>query len=174
MPGLRSQEVGEQYATVLNIGSYLQQTPFPLFVNTVAIRLAETFRDGCVLNNFFHRSILKIGKKTSESCFIHKKFRFIVISLHMFTHFSSNQLRYYIVKAFSECEHELSKVFSDDELARRILKVSHSNDPTARALTLQLLGAISPILRDNKMVCRYYFRSQDNYLEIPATITIEL
>lgn len=63
----------------------------------------------------------------------------------------SNQLRSCLIRVVGECETELSKVFSRDEVARRILKVSHSNDPIARALTLQLLGCLAPLLSDNKL-----------------------
>lgn len=51
-----------------------------------------------------------------------------------------------------ECSTELRLVFSNDEVARRILKVSHSNDPLARSLTLQVLAKLASVVAENKQV----------------------
>lgn len=51
-----------------------------------------------------------------------------------------------------ECSTELRLVFSSDEVARRILKVSHSNDPLARSLTLLILAKLAPVVAENKQV----------------------
>lgn len=51
-----------------------------------------------------------------------------------------------------ECSTELRLVFSNDEVARRVLKVSHSNDPFARSLTLQILAKLASVVAENKQV----------------------
>lgn len=51
-----------------------------------------------------------------------------------------------------ECAEELKLVFSNEEIARRILKVSHSTDSVARSLTLQMLAQLAPIVAENKQV----------------------
>ncbi|VDN05965.1 unnamed protein product [Thelazia callipaeda] len=61
-----------------------------------------------------------------------------------------NELRSCVVRVMDECSTELRLVFSNDEVARRILKVSHSNDPWARSLTLQLLAKLASIMAENK------------------------
>ncbi|VDD91111.1 unnamed protein product [Enterobius vermicularis] len=52
----------------------------------------------------------------------------------------SNDLRLCLVRVMGECAEELKLVFSNEEIARRILKVSHSTDSVARSLTLQMLA----------------------------------
>jgi hypothetical protein len=50
--GLRSSDVGEQYATITSLHAFLRSNPFALFVNTIVLRVAETFRDGSLLAPF--------------------------------------------------------------------------------------------------------------------------
>ena len=44
--GLRSRKIGDQYEAILKVRTYLQQIPFPLFANTVLLRLVEAFHSG--------------------------------------------------------------------------------------------------------------------------------
>ncbi|CAI4233415.1 unnamed protein product [Auanema sp. JU1783] len=64
----------------------------------------------------------------------------------------SNELRLCVARVLSECHSHLSLVFSRAEILKKILTVSHSNDPEARALTLQILASLAPVFPDNKQV----------------------
>ncbi|WKX95632.1 hypothetical protein Q1695_012246 [Nippostrongylus brasiliensis] len=108
--GLRSPSLGDQLATVVSTASLIQANPFPMYVNTVIVRLADAFKDG------------------------------------------SNALRMTIARVLSECRSHLSLVFSGSEIFKRFLSVSHSNDPVARAMTLQVLASLAPISPESKQV----------------------
>ncbi|VDO81191.1 unnamed protein product [Heligmosomoides polygyrus] len=64
----------------------------------------------------------------------------------------SNPLRMTIARVLSECRSHLSLVFSGSEIFKRFLSVSHSNDPVARAMTLQVLASLAPISPESKQV----------------------
>jgi hypothetical protein len=67
---------------------------------------------------------------------------------------SLNLIRLRIVKLFKDFENELSGAMpsSDDEIVRRIMKVSHSNDYKARSLAMLFLSALAPVVYANKKV----------------------
>uniref|UniRef100_A0AAF5Q355 Integrator complex subunit 7 n=2 Tax=Wuchereria bancrofti TaxID=6293 RepID=A0AAF5Q355_WUCBA len=73
-----------------------------------------------------------------------------------------NELRLCIVRVMGECSSELRLVFSNDEVARRVLKVSHSNDPLARSLTLQILAKLASVVAENKQVHHLIVTSIDS------------
>ncbi|VDK67051.1 unnamed protein product [Litomosoides sigmodontis] len=73
-----------------------------------------------------------------------------------------NELRLCIVRVMGECSTELRLVFSNDEVARRVLKVSHSNDPLARSLTLQILAKLASVVAENKQVHHLVVTSIDS------------
>uniref|UniRef100_W6NFP3 Integrator complex subunit 7 n=1 Tax=Haemonchus contortus TaxID=6289 RepID=W6NFP3_HAECO len=108
--GLRSPSLGDQLATVVSTASLIKANPFPMYVNTIVVRLADAFKDG------------------------------------------SNPLRMTIARVLSECKSHLSLVFSGSEIFKRFLSVSHSNDPVARAMTLQALASLAPISPESKQV----------------------
>ena len=64
----------------------------------------------------------------------------------------SNFLKLCVLRVCQESERHLDKVSSVDELVRRVINVINSNDPVARALTLRILGALSPIIPERKPV----------------------
>ncbi|MCP9262141.1 hypothetical protein DINM_005433 [Dirofilaria immitis] len=76
--------------------------------------------------------------------------------------FSCNELRLCIVRVVGECSTELRLVFSNDEVARRVLKVSHSNDPLARSLTLQVLAKLASVVAENKQIHHLVVSSIDS------------
>lgn len=63
-----------------------------------------------------------------------------------------NVVRLRIVRTVKECGSNIRVAFSSDEIVRRIMKVSHSNDYKARSLTLLFLEALAPIIHSNKKV----------------------
>jgi len=65
---------------------------------------------------------------------------------------SMNAIRLRIVTAVRECSGSLSLAFSDDEIVRCIMKVSHSNEPYARSLTLLFLASLAPLVCEDKKV----------------------
>ncbi|KAM3718923.1 Integrator complex subunit [Dirofilaria immitis] len=73
-----------------------------------------------------------------------------------------NELRLCIVRVVGECSTELRLVFSNDEVARRVLKVSHSNDPLARSLTLQVLAKLASVVAENKQIHHLVVSSIDS------------
>jgi hypothetical protein len=65
---------------------------------------------------------------------------------------SSNLIRLRIVKLLKECESDLSSAVSSEEIVRRIMKVSHSNDYKARSLAMLFLASAAPAVHANKKV----------------------
>ncbi|CAD5213155.1 unnamed protein product [Bursaphelenchus okinawaensis] len=63
-----------------------------------------------------------------------------------------NLIRLRIVKLLKECGVDLAVVFSRDEIVRKVMKVSHSNDYKSRALTMLFFAAAAPIVHSNKKV----------------------
>lgn len=61
-----------------------------------------------------------------------------------------NLIRLRIVKLLKECGTDLT--FANDEMIRRAMKVSHSNDYKSRALTMLFFAAAAPIVHHNKKV----------------------
>ncbi|TKR81168.1 hypothetical protein L596_015091 [Steinernema carpocapsae] len=84
----------------------------------------------------------------------------------------SNQLRLVIVRVIRECTSEFSLVTSNDEIVRKVIKVSHSNDDNARALMLQFTSAISQAVSENKQLHHLLLESLDteSHTELVATI----
>ncbi|CAB3405319.1 unnamed protein product [Caenorhabditis bovis] len=64
----------------------------------------------------------------------------------------SNDLRVGIARALGQCGSHLSLAFSSAEILRRILTVSHSNDPDAREAVLDMLASLAVICPDNTQV----------------------
>lgn len=106
--GLRSQHFCEQTATLCRVTRAFNDHPLPTFVNSIVLRLAETFRDG------------------------------------------SNDLRVAIARVLGQCESQLTLAFSSVEIFRRIMTVSHSNDPEARETVLDTLKCLSIMDPENK------------------------
>ncbi|KAH7726376.1 integrator complex subunit 7-like [Aphelenchoides avenae] len=125
--GLRSSTLAEQLATITNCVTYVNDNPFPLFVNTVLVRLAEAFQGDAEFMNV---------------------------------------VRLRIVRTVKECGSNIRVAFSSDEIVRRIMKVSHSNDYKARSLTLLFLEALAPIIHSNKKVHHLLIESLDSSDEI--------
>ncbi|OZJ06918.1 hypothetical protein BZG36_00158 [Bifiguratus adelaidae] len=70
---------------------------------------------------------------------------------------SSNSVRFQIYKSILRAsERHLKKLINVDEVVRRLTPVIASNDPIARAVTLRVLGCMSPILAGNLDV-QYWF-----------------
>ncbi|KAI6218349.1 Integrator complex subunit 7 [Aphelenchoides fujianensis] len=65
---------------------------------------------------------------------------------------SFNLLRLRIIKLLQECRTDLSAAFSSEEVVRRVMKVSHSNDYKSRSLTMLFLAAVAPVVFENKKV----------------------
>ncbi|CAI5442708.1 unnamed protein product [Caenorhabditis angaria] len=61
----------------------------------------------------------------------------------------TNDVRVSIARALGQCGSQLTLAFSSAEIFRRILVVSHSNDPNAREATLDVLSAIAPIFPES-------------------------
>ncbi|KAI1697725.1 integrator complex subunit 7 [Ditylenchus destructor] len=126
--GLQSTSLPDVLSAIMDTPAYIEQMPFPVFVNTVLLRLAEAFQ----------------GEKLSAK-------------LEQFV----NMTRLRIVKSVKEFSHHLHVAFSGEEIVRRIMKVSHSNDFYARSLTLLLLAALAPLISENKKVHHLLIESLD-------------
>lgn len=63
-----------------------------------------------------------------------------------------NLIRLRIVKLLKECGLDLGVACSSDEVVRRVMKVSHSNDYKSRALTMLFFAAAAPVVHANKKV----------------------
>uniref|UniRef100_A0A915E4N5 Integrator complex subunit 7 n=1 Tax=Ditylenchus dipsaci TaxID=166011 RepID=A0A915E4N5_9BILA len=137
--GLQSASLPDVLATITNAPVYVDQMPFPIFVNSVLIKLAEAFQ----------------GEKLSPK-------------LEQFV----NLTRLRIVKAVQEFRRHVHVAFSSEEIVRRVMKVSHSNDYHARSLTLLFLAALAPLISENKKVHHLLIESLDcsEDTELSATI----
>uniref|UniRef100_A0A1I8AHD8 Integrator complex subunit 7 n=1 Tax=Steinernema glaseri TaxID=37863 RepID=A0A1I8AHD8_9BILA len=84
----------------------------------------------------------------------------------------SNQLRLIIVRAVRECSSEFSLFSANEDVVRRVIKVSHSNDDKARALMLQFTSAIAPLVSDDKQLHHLLIESleSESNVELLATI----
>ncbi|GMS84522.1 hypothetical protein PENTCL1PPCAC_6697 [Pristionchus entomophagus] len=71
----------------------------------------------------------------------------------------SNSLRGVISRSLGQMDEQLLLVFSHNEVCRRLLIVSHSNDPLARAHTLTTLSSIACIAKENKEVHTFVIES---------------
>ena len=66
---------------------------------------------------------------------------------------SLNLVRLRIIKLLQECGTDLAVAFSSEEIVRRVMKVSHSNDYKSRSLTMLFMAAVAPVVYENKKVC---------------------
>ncbi|PIC46126.1 hypothetical protein B9Z55_005921 [Caenorhabditis nigoni] len=66
-------------------------------------------------------------------------------------------LRVAIARALSQCGTHLTLAFSTPEIFRRILTVSHSNDPNARETVLDVLAELSALLPESNQ-CHHLIR----------------
>lgn len=90
----------------------------------------------------------------------------------LFRSSTTNFLRKLVLQVAERSVTHLDKIISCDEICKRILTVSYSNDPISRAITLRLLGCLSNALSDRKQIhhlIRTSFDSHDNE-ELEAAI----
>ena len=85
----------------------------------------------------------------------------------------SNFCKLLIHRVIQESSNHLDKISNSEEFIRRIFSVSYSNDPIARAITLQVLAAISHIAHDRKDIHHCIRSSLDSSDEIEVTAAIE-
>ncbi|GMR36806.1 hypothetical protein PMAYCL1PPCAC_07001 [Pristionchus mayeri] len=71
----------------------------------------------------------------------------------------SNSLRGVIARSLGQMDDQLLLVFSHNEVCRRLLIVSHCNDPIARGHTLTALASIACIAKENKEVHTFIVES---------------
>lgn len=77
------------------------------------------------------------------------------------------------MKLVEECEPYLNGVFSQEQIVQEVIFVSHSTDVKARSLSLMFLGALAPIIYENKQVHHLLLESLDSahQLEVKAAIS---
>ena len=84
----------------------------------------------------------------------------------------SNFIRLCVLSVVRQSERHLDKITNVDEFVKRVFSVIHSNDPTARALTLRTLGAVASIIPERRQAhhnIRSALDSQDS-IELRAAI----
>ncbi|XP_073994843.1 integrator complex subunit 7 [Rhodnius prolixus] len=84
----------------------------------------------------------------------------------------NNFLRLWVLRVCQQSEKHLDKILNVEEFVRRIFSVSHSNDPVARALTLQTLGSLAGVIPERQQVHHSIRRSLDSHdsVEVEAAI----
>lgn len=84
----------------------------------------------------------------------------------------NNFLRHWVLRVCQQSEKHLDKILNVDEFVRRIFSVTHSNDPVARALTLQTLGSVAGVIPERQQVHHSIRRSLDSHdsVEVEAAI----
>lgn len=85
----------------------------------------------------------------------------------------SNFCKLLILRVIQESVNHLDKISNSEEFIRRIFSVSYSNDPVARAITLQVLAAISQIAHDRKNIHHWIRSSLDSSDEVELSAAIE-
>ncbi|KAF8361182.1 hypothetical protein PRIPAC_88105 [Pristionchus pacificus] len=83
----------------------------------------------------------------------------IVVRLSEIFMTGSNSLRGVIARSLGQMDEQLLLVFSHNEVCRRLLMVSHCNDPIARGHTLTALSSIASIAKENKEVHTFIVES---------------
>lgn len=99
----------------------------------------------------------------------------IVIGINyknLIIHFRSNLTRLWVLRVCQQSEKHTEKILNVDEFVRRIFMVIHSNDPTARALTLRTLGAVAGVIPEKHQVHHAIRRALDSHdvVEVEAAI----
>ncbi|KAK0404664.1 hypothetical protein QR680_017561 [Steinernema hermaphroditum] len=84
----------------------------------------------------------------------------------------SNQLRLVITRAMRECSEEFALFSGNEDVVRRVIKVSHSNDDKARALMLQFASAIAQLVSGNKQLHHLLIESLDSESNVELLATI--
>ncbi|XP_014239992.1 integrator complex subunit 7 [Cimex lectularius] len=84
----------------------------------------------------------------------------------------NNFLRLWVLRVCQQSEKHLDKILNVDEFVKRIFSVIHSNDPVARALTLQTLGSIAGVIPNRQQVHHNIRRCLDSHdsVEVEAAI----
>lgn len=85
----------------------------------------------------------------------------------------SNFCKLLILRVIQESVNHLDKISNSEEFIRRIFSVSYSNDPVARAITLQVLASISQISHDRKDIHHCIRSSLDSTDEVEFSAAIE-
>ena len=70
----------------------------------------------------------------------------LILSFSFLLLLSNNQTRGYILKVFLATQSHFQKILNLDEIVKRLVSVTYTNDPVARALTLRVLGSMSAVL----------------------------
>ncbi|XP_014282117.1 integrator complex subunit 7 [Halyomorpha halys] len=84
----------------------------------------------------------------------------------------NNFLRLWVLRVCQQSEKHLDKILNVDEFIKRVFSVIHSNDPVARALTLQTLGSVAGVIPERQQVHHSIRRSLDSHdsVEVEAAI----
>ncbi|CAL8071080.1 unnamed protein product [Calicophoron daubneyi] len=85
---------------------------------------------------------------------------------------SNNYIRLCILRACNECRPHLGKLTVCDDIVRKLMPFTASNDPTARALTLRLFGTLSRITREHTGVHHAILKQIESHYEVESDAAI--
>uniref|UniRef100_A0A5K3F0T7 Integrator complex subunit 7 n=3 Tax=Mesocestoides corti TaxID=53468 RepID=A0A5K3F0T7_MESCO len=84
----------------------------------------------------------------------------------------NNFVRLGILRASTDCRSQLEKLTISDDIVRKLIPLTDSNDPTARALTLRLFGVLSRIVKDNISVHHVLMSKLESHYEVELSAAI--
>ncbi|CAH8475640.1 unnamed protein product [Schistosoma turkestanicum] len=84
----------------------------------------------------------------------------------------NNYLRLCILRACTECRTHFKKLTVCEDIIRKLLPFTESNDPTVRALTLRLFGILHEITRDHLGVHHAILKQIESHYEVESDAAI--
>ncbi|THD21772.1 Integrator complex subunit 7 [Fasciola hepatica] len=84
----------------------------------------------------------------------------------------SNYLRLCVLRACTECRAQLEKLTICDDIVRKLMPFTSSNDPAARALTLRLFGTLSRITSEHIGVHHAILKQINSHYEVESDAAI--
>ncbi|KAH8859408.1 Integrator complex subunit 7 [Schistosoma japonicum] len=84
----------------------------------------------------------------------------------------NNYLRLCILRACTECRAHFKKLTVCEDIIRKLLPFTESNDPTVRALTLRLFGILNEITRDHLGVHHAILKQIESHYEVESDAAV--
>ncbi|CAH8505045.1 unnamed protein product [Schistosoma rodhaini] len=84
----------------------------------------------------------------------------------------NNYLRLCILRACTECRTHFKKLTVCEDIIRKLLPFTESNDPTVRALTLRLFGILNEITRDHLGVHHAILKQIESHYEVESDAAV--
>ncbi|CAG8589586.1 10951_t:CDS:10, partial [Paraglomus brasilianum] len=161
----RSRAIKDQLRAILRVPRLLDEQPFPEFVSSAFVRLAEFFAK-LDDRSFQRRMFASSQTETKDLQKAGYQWEQLI--------FNYNVTRYFIYKVFKQSDKHFVKNINVDKIVMTIFIIlgNQSNDPIARSLTLRTLGCLSPLLTERLNVQHGIIQRLDSHVLIEANAAI--